>query len=62
MVLSIKNFVLETYGTNIKVIYGGSVNLKNLEELNKIDENDGYLIGGASLKADEFKSIIEQCK
>lgn len=61
IVCSIKNFLLDSYGTTVKVIYGGSVNLNNLDELNKIDENDGYLIGGASLKAEEFKKIIEIC-
>jgi len=61
IVCSIKECLLANYNENVQVIYGGSVNLNNLEELNKIDENDGYLIGGASLKADEFKKIIEMC-
>lgn len=42
-----------------KVLYGGSVNKKNISELIKINEVDGFLIGGASLKPDEFSEIIE---
>lgn len=62
MVSSIKQFAIDNYDSRVKVIYGGSVNLNNVDELNKIVENDGYLIGGASLKAEEFKKIIEICE
>ena len=43
---------------NIKVIYGGSVNDKNIKELNKIEEIDGFLVGGASLDINKFTKII----
>jgi triosephosphate isomerase len=36
------------------------VNSKNVKELLKIKEVNGYLIGGASLDAEEFVSIIHQ--
>jgi len=42
----------------VRIIYGGSVNAKNAEELLVKGEVDGFLVGGASLKATEFKSII----
>jgi len=45
---------------NIPILYGGSVNSKNVSELLKIKDMNGYLIGGASLNADEFISIIQQ--
>ena len=43
---------------NIKVIYGGSVNEKNIKELNKIEEIDGFLVGGASLDINKLTKII----
>ena len=41
-----------------KVIYGGSVKATNSAKINSLDNVDGCLIGGASLKVDEFNSII----
>ena len=47
------------YSIECKVVYGGSVNLENIEFLNQIEEIDGYLIGGASLKIEELAKIVE---
>lgn len=44
---------------DIKVLYGGSVNDKNITQLNKIENLDGYLVGGAAIKPDQFLKIIE---
>lgn len=44
----------------ISILYGGSVNNSNMKELLEINEVNGFLIGGASLNADEFVSIIQQ--
>jgi triosephosphate isomerase len=49
-----------TDAASIPILYGGSVNGKNVKELLKIKEVNGYLIGGASLDAEEFVSIIHQ--
>ncbi len=46
--------------SNIKVLYGGSVNETNIKELNKIENIYGFLIGGASTKADVFLKIINE--
>ncbi|KAK2552218.1 Triosephosphate isomerase [Acropora cervicornis] len=40
-----------------RIIYGGSVNAKNCQELAKNEDVDGFLVGGASLKP-EFVQII----
>ena len=40
------------------LIYGGSVNAKNSSQILNCKNVDGLLIGGASLKIDEFKQII----
>lgn len=42
---------------NLKVLYGGSVNAKNIKDILDIESLDGVLIGGASLKLEEFKQI-----
>lgn len=44
---------------NTRCIYGGSVNSKNAEEFLKHKEIEGALVGGASLKAEEIKSIVK---
>ena len=41
-----------------QILYGGSVNEQNISWLNKIDSIDGFLIGAASTKFDELRSII----
>ena len=43
---------------NVKILYGGSVDKKNAEKLLKINEVDGLLIGGASLKYKKLVSIL----
>ena len=44
-----------------KVLYGGSCNEENIEELNKIQEIDGYLLGGISLKIKNLKELLLKC-
>ena len=55
--------VLVSYGYNLKgsprILYGGSVNEKNVREIASINHVDGFLIGGASLRAERFKSILK---
>ena len=43
-----------------KVLYGGSVNPKNINELKSINNIDGYLIGGASQDPKKFIDIIKK--
>jgi triosephosphate isomerase len=45
---------------NPKIIYGGSVNSKNIDELKKISSINGFLIGGASQNAKNFIDIIKK--
>jgi len=44
-------------GQGIRILYGGSVKPSNAAELLCVDEVNGALIGGASLKADDFLAI-----
>ncbi|MGY9016559.1 MAG: triose-phosphate isomerase [Alphaproteobacteria bacterium] len=53
------NFFLKDYSfKKLKILYGGSVNSENLEQLSKIKELDGFLVGSASIK----KSFINKFK
>ena len=45
---------------NYKVLYGGSVNPKNINQLKSINNIDGYLIGGASQDPKKFIDIIKK--
>jgi triosephosphate isomerase len=44
-------------GRGIRILYGGSVKASNAAELMAVAEVDGALVGGASLKAEEFLAI-----
>ena len=44
-----------------RILYGGSVNPGNAREILSLTGVDGGLIGGASLKADDFWAIAEAC-
>lgn len=46
----------------VRIQYGGSVKPNNIVEYMACEDIDGALIGGASLKADSFKEIIEKTK
>ena len=43
---------------NVPILYGGSVKAENAKELFSMPEIDGGLIGGASLKVEEFYNIV----
>ena len=45
---------------DMRILYGGSVTAANSAEFMQQPEIDGALVGGASLKADEFLSIVKQ--
>lgn len=45
-------------GEGLRLLYGGSVKPGNAEEIFRIENVNGGLIGGASLKADDFEAII----
>jgi len=45
---------------NPKVLYGGSINSKNISDLRQISSIDGFLIGGASQKSKNFIDIIKK--
>lgn len=60
----IRDFVAKLWNKNIardlRILYGGSVTSGNIAEFVSLLEIDGALVGGASLKAGEFISIVSQ--
>ncbi len=59
---SIRNKISEIYGqetaNRVIIQYGGSVKSGNSKELFEMSDIDGGLVGGASLKAEEFSKIV----
>lgn len=58
----VKGLYNETVADDLTVQYGGSMNAKNAAELLAMKDIDGGLIGGASLKPDDFTVIINAAK
>jgi len=50
----------ESVADDLRILYGGSVTAANIREFVSYPEIDGALVGGASLKVEEFVSIVEQ--
>ena len=59
---AIRNKIAEIYGQTVAdgviIQYGGSVKASNAKELFEMSDIDGGLVGGASLKAEEFSKIV----
>ena len=60
----IRQNIARLYGDEIaseaRILYGGSVTADNVVEFVKQSEIDGALVGGASLKSDQFLGIVKQ--
>jgi len=57
----IRAAVKEVFGNaaeEVRIQYGGSMNPKNASELMAMSDIDGGLIGGASLKAEDFSKVV----
>lgn len=57
-VIDIIDYIKSKY--NNKVLYGGSANEKNIDELKKCTCIDGYLLGGLSLKPENLKIFVNK--
>lgn len=62
----VREVVKECYGEDaanrVRIQYGGSVKPNNIKEYLAMEDIDGALIGGASLKIDSFKALVEETK
>ena len=57
----IRRAVAEVFGNaaeDVRIQYGGSMNPQNVSELMAMTDIDGGLIGGASLKAEDFSKVV----
>ena len=55
------NFIKKKFkGKSPKILYGGSVNPQNISDLKKINNLDGFLIGGASQSPKKFIDIVKK--
>ena len=55
----IRNKIMSIFNTDdVSILYGGSVKASNARKLFNMSDIDGGLIGGASLKAEEFSKIV----
>ena len=55
------SLISKSQSNKIRILYGGSLNPKNARSLLSLKDVDGGLIGGASLKAEEFWEISRSC-
>ena len=55
------NFIKSKFNNKApRVLYGGSVNAKNIKKLKEVSNIDGFLIGGASQNAKKFIDIVKK--
>lgn len=52
------DYIYEGVKEDVHLLYGGSVNKDNIDEIVNTDHVDGVLVGGASLKADDWERIL----
>ena len=60
VISKIRQWLKEHFGRDdVSILYGGSVKAANVEQFASSKEIDGALVGGASLKPDEFAIIVK---
>ncbi|MFH1062069.1 MAG: triose-phosphate isomerase [Candidatus Omnitrophota bacterium] len=61
----IRKLISENFGSDtaesLRIQYGGSVNPENIKDLIGQPDIDGALVGGASLKAEDFIQLVQAC-
>ncbi len=61
-VAEVHAWLREQVGPGVSLLYGGSVKPENARELGQVENVDGFLVGGASLKAESFLQILTNLK
>lgn len=56
----IKKIVWDYYESKIEVVFGGNVNLENIESLQNIKNIDGFMLGTSSLNSANITKIIDK--
>jgi len=60
---ALRKLLIDAYGhagERVRILYGGSVKPSNAEEIFRVANVDGALVGGASLKAADFMPIVAE--
>ncbi|OHA62333.1 MAG: hypothetical protein A2117_00545 [Candidatus Wildermuthbacteria bacterium GWA2_46_15] len=58
---ALKQMFSRATAQKVKILYGGSVDEKNIKDLLKTTDMDGFLIGQASLSSSRFLKIVQFC-
>ena len=61
-VAEVHAWLREQVGAGVSLLYGGSVKPENAAELGRVENVDGFLVGGASLRAESFLQILTNLK
>lgn len=56
---AINTYMMDRFNQSVHILYGGSVKPENAQDIFGIDNVSGALVGGASLKAEDFCAIID---
>lgn len=60
VIFYIKDLIYKNFKVNVRVLYGGSVNEKNIDIIKQAKGIDGYLLGGISLKLNKLQELIHK--
>ena len=58
----IKNYIKEKYNIDIKLIYGGGVNITNIDIIKSIKDIDGVIVSTDSLNIEDVKLLVDKTK
>ena len=58
----IKEYTENKYNKKIKLLYGGGVNINNIDEILKMNNIDGVLISSDALNIEHLKEMYQKCK
>lgn len=58
----IKEYILKKYNKEIKLLYGGGVNINNIDKILEMKNHDGVLVSSDALKIENLKIIYNKCK
>ncbi|MDO8667588.1 MAG: triose-phosphate isomerase [bacterium] len=53
-------FGMQVVSKNFRIIYGGSINSKNVKKFADLEDMNGLLVGGVGLKADDFFKVVKE--
>ena len=56
----IQTIISQNFNQSVKVLYGGSVDINNIDTLKQVENVDGFLIGKASTDSKQLKDIIKK--